>query len=143
MRPTHETKSATQAANGEGRSADPVAALNEMLDRIAAERAACEKLGDPELAQRAGRKVLTAVACAADALLADAKTLHSAPDKLGAFFDKSATACVAAIEGLHKRAVLADPAAANQLAQAQPRAADPLANSYVAWGSTAPPLRRE
>jgi hypothetical protein len=138
-----ETKPATQATNGEGQSADVATLLTAMLDRISAERAACEKLGDPELAQRAGRKMLTAVACAADAILADAKTLHSAPDKVGAFFDKSATACVAAIEGLHKRAVLADPAAANQLAQAQPRAADPLANSYVAWGSPAPPLRRE
>ena len=137
-----ETKPATQATNGESQSAD-VVLLTAMLDRISAERAACEKLGDPELAQRASRKVLTAVACAADAILADAKTLHSAPEKIAAFFDKSATACVAAIEGLHKRAVLADPAAADAFAAGRPRVADPLANSYVAWGSTAPPLRRE
>jgi hypothetical protein len=131
-----ETKPATQATNGEGQFAD-VALLTAMLDRISAERAACEKLGDPELAQRASRKVLTAVACAADALLADAKTLHSAPDKVGAFFDRIAAAFVTAIDGLHKRAVLADPAAANQLAQAQPRATHPLAPSLAAWRSAA------
>ena len=128
-----ETKPATPAANGEGQSADAVAALDAMLDRIAAERVACEKLGDPALAQRATRNVLTAVACAADAVLADARTLQSAPDKLGAFFDKSATACIAAIEGLHKRANLAD-AAAGEFAPGRPRAADPRLGDYALWG---------
>jgi hypothetical protein len=133
-----ETKSTPQATTGEETLPDSATALSEMIERMAAERAACEKLGDPELAQRAGRKVLTAVACAADALLADAKTLHSAPDKLGAFFDKAAAGYVQAIDGLHKRAVLADPAAAgNQLAQAQPRATHPLAPSLAAWRSAA------
>ena len=125
-----ETKLATQATNGESQSAD-VVLLTAMLDRISAERVACEKLGDPELAQRASRKVLTAVACAADALLADAKTLHSAPEKIAAFFDKSATACVAAIEGLHKRATLTEAAAD---APGRSRAADPLANPHLVWG---------
>jgi hypothetical protein len=137
MRPTHETKSATQAANGEGRSADPVAALNEMLDRIAAERAACEKLGDPELVQRAGRNMLTAVACAADAVLGDATTLQSAPEKIAAFFDKAAAGYVAAIDGLHKSAALAQAAATHEFAQTQPRAAHPLAPALAAWRSAA------
>ena len=106
-----ETKPARAATNGEEPCDEAVAVLDAMLERIAAERAACEKLGDPELAQRAGRNVLTAVACAADAVLADVQMLQSAPDKVAAFFDKSATACVAAIEGLHKRAVLTESAA--------------------------------
>ena len=123
------------ADNGEGPPDAAPQLLDAMLERIAAERAACEQLTDPELAQRAGRKVLTAVACAADAVLAGANILQSAPDKLGAFFDKSATACVAAIEGLHKRATLAE-AAANGFAPARP-AVDPLARSIAAWGDPA------
>src|SRR5262245_23320951 len=103
-----ETTRAAPATNGEKPPDQAAALLDAMLDRIAAERAACEKLGDPELAQRANRNVLTAVACAADAVLADVNTLQSAPEKVAAFFDKSATACVAAIEGLHKRAVLTE-----------------------------------
>src|ERR1043166_8322769 len=122
-----ETKTATQATDGEG----AVAALHAMLDRIAAERTACEKLGDPQLAQRAGRKLLTAVACAADAVLADVATLQSAPEKLAAFLDKSATACMAAIEGLHKRAMLTE--AAGEFTRGS-RAADPRRGDYPPWG---------
>ena len=128
-----EAKAATPATSGEGDSTESLNVLNAMLDRMEAERAACEKLGDPALSQRATRKVLTAVACAADAVLADAKTLQSAPDKLGAFFDKSATACVAAIEGLHKRTVLNE-AAADAFAPGGPRAADPRLGDYAPWG---------
>jgi hypothetical protein len=109
--------------------------------------AACEALDDPDLARRAGRKLLAAVACAADALLRDgAKTLHAAPDKVAAFFDKSAAAFVQAIEGLHKRAALIDVAAldAKQIAPARPRAADPLANAIAAWSSPViPPPRSD
>ena len=125
-----ETKSATQAT-GEGRPDDSAAVLIAMIERMSAERAACEKLGDPELAQRASRKVLTAVACAADAVLGDGTTLQSAPDKVGAFFDKSATACVAAIEGLHKRA---DLTATDGIAPGRPRAGDPRLGDYALWG---------
>ena len=60
------------------------------------------------------------------------ETLHAAPDKVGAFFDKAAAGYVQAIEGLHKRAVLADPAAANGFAPTRP-AVDPLARSIAAW----------
>jgi hypothetical protein len=137
MRSTSEAKPAMPAAKGEGESADAPAVLGEMLDRIAAERAACEKLGDPELMQRAGRNMLTAVACAADAVLADATTLHSAPEKIAAFFDKAAAGYVQAIEGLHRRAARADAAAANELAQTQPRATHPLAPALAAWRSAA------
>jgi hypothetical protein len=130
--PQPETKPTPQAA-GDETPDDSVAALTAMIERMSAERAACETLGDPALAQRATRKVLTAVACAADAVLADANTLQSAPDKLGAFFDKSATACVAAIEGLHKRADLNE-AAADAFAPGGPRAADPRLGDYAPWG---------
>jgi hypothetical protein len=127
-----EAKSATQATDDDGQS-DSATLLSAMIDRIDAERAACEKLGDPALAQRATRNVLTAVACAADAVLVDAKTLHAAPDKIAAFFDKSATACVAAIEGLHKRADLNE-AAADAFAPGRPRAGDPRLGDYALWG---------
>jgi hypothetical protein len=126
-----ETKSATQATDDDGQSADSATLLSAMIDRIDAERAACAKLGDPALAQRATRNVLTAVACAADAVLADANTLQSAPDKLGAFFDKSATACLAAIDGLHKRA---DLTATDGIAPGRPRAGDPRLGDYALWG---------
>jgi hypothetical protein len=125
-----QTKSAAQAA-GERESDPAIAVLNAMLERISAERAACEQLPDPELAQRAGRKLLTAVACAADAVLADANMLQSAPDKLAAFYDKSAAACVAAIEGLHKRAMLAE--AVGAFAPG-PRATDPRRDDFALWG---------
>jgi hypothetical protein len=133
MRSTPQAKPTMPAAKGEGESVDVPAGLNEMLDRIAAERAACEKLGDAELMQRAGRNVLTAVACAADAVLADATTLHSAPDKIAAFFDKSAAAYVAAIEGLHKRAALMA-ASAGDVAAGGMRAADSRLDDYAVWG---------
>ena len=128
-----ETKPATRAPGGESQPAEVVDRLDAMLDRISAERAACEKLTDPELAQRANRNLLTAIACAADAVLADAGTLHAAPDKLAAFFDKSATACVAAIEGLHKRAMLTE-AAAGEFAPGGARAAEPRLGDYALWG---------
>jgi hypothetical protein len=121
------------------------AALRECLARLDAAMAACEALDDPDLARRAGRKLLAAVACAADALLRDgAKTLHAAPDKVAAFFDKSAAAFVQAIEGLHKRAALIDVAAleAKEIAPARPRAADPLANAIAAWSSPVIPPPR-
>jgi hypothetical protein len=120
-----QTKAMPQAAS-ERKSELSAAVLDAMLERISAERTACERLGDPELAQRAGRKLLTAVACAADAVLADANVLQSAPDKLAAFFEKSATACVAAIEGLHKRAMVSEAAGA--------LAAGPRRNEYPPWG---------
>jgi hypothetical protein len=121
-----ETGSATHDTNGEAQAA--AAVLNRLIERMSAEQAACEKLGDPELARRAGRNLLTAVACAADAILANAQMLQSAPDKVAAFFDKSATACVAAIEGLHKRAVLTD------LAAGAARAPGPRLDDYAVWG---------
>jgi hypothetical protein len=63
-RPHHATDDCDpQATRGDG---VPVA---EFLDRIATEMAACEALGDPELARHAGRMLLSVVACAADALL--------------------------------------------------------------------------
>jgi hypothetical protein len=132
MRPTRPETKPMSPATDEGRPDDSADVLIAMIERMSAEQAACAKLGDPALAQRATRKVLTAVACAADAVLADANTLHSAPDKLGAFFDKSATACVAAIEGLHKRADLNE--AANEFAPGRPRAGDPRRGDYAPWG---------
>ena len=109
----------------------------EQIARIAAELAACEKLGDPELARRAGRTLLAVVACATDALLADGgQALHTAPDKVGAFFDKAAAGYVQAIDGLAKRGVLADAAAAgDEFAPAKPGLLDPLA--FAAWCSAA------
>jgi len=116
MRSTPETKPAMPAANGDSQLAAPVAASDELIERIAAELAACDGLGDPELARQTGRKLLAVVACAADALLRDGgAALRAAPDKFGAFFDKAAAGYVAAIDGLHKRAVLADLAAGNDL----------------------------
>jgi hypothetical protein len=137
-----EIKPAMAPTTGEDAATDGASALREMVERIDAERAACEQLGDPELAQRAERKLLTAVACAADAVLGDARTLYSAPDKVGAFFDKSATACVAAIEGLHKRAVLND-AAADEFAPGRSRAGEPFAGAYAMWGPPASCAPRE
>jgi hypothetical protein len=98
------------------------------------ELAACEKLGDPELARHAGRILLAAVACAADALLADGgKALQAAPDKFGAFFDKAAAGYVQAIDGLTKRAALAQ-AAGNGCAAAR-NVADPPTPAYPPWRS--------
>jgi hypothetical protein len=126
------TPAETRAATPEGQS-DGAAALDAMLDRISAERAACEKLSDPELAQRAGRNVLAAIACAADAVLADATMLQSAPDKLAGFFEKSAAACIGAIDALHKRAVLTE-AAANAMAPGRSRVADSRLDDFAVWG---------
>jgi hypothetical protein len=112
------------------------------LQRIAAAMAACEAMGDVELARHTGRKLLAALACAGDALLLDgAGTLHAAPDKVAAFFDKAAAGFAATIEGLHRRAVLMEAAAldAKDIMAARPRAADPLADAIAAWASPAIP----
>jgi len=113
-------------------SPDAGDARSDQIDRIMREFAACEKLGDSELARHTGRILLAVVGCAADALLADGgRALQSAPDKFGAFFDKAAAGYVQAIDGLAKRAALAE-AAGNGFAAA-PRAEDPLARSIAAW----------
>jgi hypothetical protein len=106
----------------------------EQIARIAAEMTACEKLGDPELALHTGRKLLAAVACATDALLADGgHALQAAPDKFGAYFDKAAAGYVQAIDGLAKRAALADAAATgNGLAPAR-RVTDPPLPAFPPW----------
>jgi hypothetical protein len=88
MRATSAEITAAAATNGEGQPDATTGLLDAMLDRIAAERDACAKLPDPELARRAGRNVLAAVACAADAILANANLLQSAPEKLAAFLEK-------------------------------------------------------
>ena len=109
----------------------------EFLDRIIGELAACEAMGDGELTRHAGRKLLAAVAGAADALLLDGgRTLQAAPDKVAAFFDKTTAGFVAAIEGLHKRTVLMQTAAleASEIVPARPRRPDPLAGAIAAWG---------
>lgn len=117
---------------------DDVAARAEQIERIMRELAACETLGDPELARHTGRRLLAVVACATDALLADGgQALQGAPDKFGAFFDKAAAGYVQAIDGLAKRAALADAAAGNGFAQAQPGATHPLAPSIAAWRAPA------
>jgi hypothetical protein len=116
----------------------------EHLDRIIAELAACEAKGDNELTRHAGRKLLAVMACAADALLLDGgKTLQAAPDKVGAFFEKSAAGFVQALDGLHKRAALTEAVhEANDMVGARPRVDDPLAAAIAAWGSSAiPPTR--
>lgn len=84
-------------------------AVEAFLARLAAEMKACEGRGDLELARHTGRMLLAVVACAADALLADGgQVLQAAPDKFGAFFDKAAAGYVQAIDGLAKRAALAE-----------------------------------
>jgi hypothetical protein len=109
-------------------------AIEAQIARIAAAMAACEMLGDTDLARRTGRTLLAVVACATDALLADGgQALQTAPDKFGAFFDKAAAGYVQAIDGLAKGAALAE-AAGNGFAAARPRAEDPLARSIAAWG---------
>jgi hypothetical protein len=116
----------------------------EHLDRIIAELAACAAMADVDLARQAGRKLLAVMACAADALLLDGgKTLQAAPDKVGAFFEKSAAGFVQALDGLHKRAALTEAVhEANDMVGARPRADDPLAAAIAAWGSSAiPPTR--
>ncbi|HXW26059.1 MAG TPA: hypothetical protein VEK73_15050, partial [Xanthobacteraceae bacterium] len=99
-----------------------------------------------ELVRHAGRKLIAAAACAADALLRDgAAGLHAAPDKVAAFFDKTAAGFLAAIEGLHKRAALMEAAAleARDITPGRPRPADPLAGAIAAWADTSPRLRGE
>jgi hypothetical protein len=116
--------------------ADPDACIAD-VDRLRAEMAACERMGDIALVRHAGRKVLAAVACSADALLGDGgKTLHAAPDKVGAFFDRAAAGLVQSVDGLIKRTALMEAAAlaAKEIAPAPPRPADPLAGAIAAWG---------
>ena len=112
--------------------------LPDYLDRIGAELAACDAMGDVALARQAGRKLIAAVAAGADVLLADGgKTLHAAPDKVGAFFDKAAAGLLQSIDAM-QRAALIEPTAvleANEIASARPRAADPLAGAIAAWAS--------
>jgi hypothetical protein len=108
-------------------------AVEPFLARLAAEMEACEALGDDALARHTGRKLLAVAACAADELLRDGgETLRAAPDKVGAFFDRAAAGYVAAIEGLHKRAVLTD-LAAGEFAPGGARVADPRWD-YAVWG---------
>ena len=112
--------------------------LPEHLERIAAQLAACGAMGDVELARHTGRTLLAALAGAADMLLRDGgRTLHAAPDKVAAFFDKAAAGFVQTLEGLHRRAGLLDAAAleAAEITSARPRAADPLADAIAAWSS--------
>jgi hypothetical protein len=114
----------------------------EYLDRIINELAACEALGDVELARHAGRKLLAAIAGASDALLLDGgRALHAAPDKVGAFFDKAAVGLVQALDGLNQRTLLMQAAApaARDAAPGRPRADDPLAAAIAAWGSASGP----
>jgi hypothetical protein len=107
------------------------------MARLEAAIKACEALGDDALARHAGRTLLTGLACTADALLRDGgQALNAGPDKVGGFFDKAAAAFVQAVEGLHRRAVLADGAALPGAGVAAvPRAIDPLAGAIAAWGS--------
>lgn len=116
----------------------------EHLDRIIAEFAACAAMGDVDLARQAGRKLLAVMACAADALLLDGgQTLRAAPDKVGAFFEKSAAGFVQTLDGLHKRAAQMEAVhEANDMVGARPRVDDPLAAAIAAWGSSAIPSPR-
>jgi hypothetical protein len=118
---------------------------SEHVERIAAQLTACEAMGDVELARHAGRKLMAALACAADMLLRDGgKGLHAAPDKVAGFFDKAAAGFAQTLEGLHRRAVLAEAADASESPSARPRAADPLADAIAAWSSPVilPPAQR-
>ena len=123
--------------DGPAKAAAPDAsdARADRIERIMRELAACEKLDDPELARRAGRILLAVVACATDALLADGgQALQAAPDKFGAYFDKAATGYVQAIDGLAKRAALAQAAGSGGAAR---NVADPPNNAYPSWRSPA------
>jgi hypothetical protein len=131
------TKRREQSPDGPHAAAgDEPPVAPEHLERIIAQLAACEAMGDVELARHTGRKLMAVVACAADALLLDGgKGLHAAPDKVAAFFDKAAAGFVQTVEGLHKRAGLMDAAALDvtEISPARPRAADPLADAIAAW----------
>jgi len=124
-------------ASVEPANPDASDARTEQIDRLVRELAACEKLDDAELARRTGRALLAVIACAADALLADGgQALQGAPDKFGAFFDKAAAGYVQAIDGLAKRADLAQQAAGNGFAAAR-NVADPPLPAYPAWQAAA------
>jgi hypothetical protein len=138
MRSIQDSSDSTRKAGDSAAAAEPDAinARADQIDRIMRELAACEKLGDPELARHTGRKLLAVVACATDALLNDGgDALRDAPDKFGAYFDKAAAGYVQAIDGLAKRGTLAEEADA--FAPASPRSAHPLAPALAAWGSVA------
>ena len=126
--------------DGSGEAPREIDPWADAIERIAADLKACEALGDDELARRAGRKLLAAVGVAADALLCDGgKGLQTAPDKIGAFFDKSAAGFVQAVEGMHRRAVLAQAGDAFE-----PRLCpDHLAPAMAAWRAAAPSAQRE
>jgi hypothetical protein len=116
---------------------DATDARSDQVDRIMRELDACEKLGDPELARHAGRTLLAVVACATEALLADGgQALRAAPDKVGTFFDKAAAGYVQVIDGLAKRAALAEGASGSGLAPAR-SVADPPTSAYPSWRSAA------
>jgi hypothetical protein len=124
--------------SGEGPTPELLARYQESIERIAAERAACEALGDDALARRTGRTLLAVVGCAADALLRDGgQALTAAPDKFGAFFDKAAAGFVQTIAGMHNRAVLMEVAAR----AGGEDAAGPDARGSVHWSSIPPHLR--
>jgi len=126
---------ATQASDQQARD---TRAWEDAMARIEETMHACEALGDDALARHAGRKLFAAVAGAADVLLRDGgKGLHEAPDKIGAFFDKAAAGFVQAVEGMHRRAVLADGAAFRGESAAAARAAHPLAPALATWGAAA------
>ncbi|MBV8755383.1 MAG: hypothetical protein JO328_21225 [Hyphomicrobiales bacterium] len=135
-------ESADPAGKG-GDSAAPAdqAAINaraEQIERIMGELAACEKLGDPELARHTGRKLLAVVACATNALLADGgDALRAAPDKFGAYFDKAAAGYMQAIDGLAKRGTLGDAAAAGNGYASTRSVADPPLPAFAPWRSPA------
>jgi len=139
MRPVFDSANAPRRRDDGSATPQPddFAARAAQIERIAAAMAACEALGDPELARHAGRILLAIVAGAAEALLRDgAHALHAVPDKFGAFFDKAAAGYVQAIDGLAKRAALAD-AMGNGIAPGRPRAADPVPCAFAPWRSTA------
>ena len=138
MRSTQpETKLTLPETAGE-RTDDSAVALAEMIERMTAGLNACEAMGDLELARHTGRKLLAVVSCSADVVLRDGGTaLQAAPDKFGAFFDKAAAGYVQAIEGLHKRAVLAEPVDTDAFAPGRPRAGDLRENATSPWGLAA------
>ena len=139
MRPVFDSANALRRRDDGSATAQPddFTARAAQIERIAAAMAACEALGDPELARHAGRMLLAVVAAAAEALLRDgAQALHAAPDKFGAFFDKAAAGYVQAIDGLAKRAALAEQAAGNGFAPAR-NVADPPTPAYAPWRSAA------
>ncbi len=132
--PSKPPADSTQASGEQPRDAG---ASDAAMARLEATMKACEALGDDALARHTGRTLLTGLACAADALLRDGgQALNTAPDKVGGFFDKAAAAFVQAVEGMHRRAVLADGAALpGDSAPARPPAVHPLAGAIAMWRS--------